>query len=110
MQELESRVLNGRAAGGISLIELLTALAIFSVLLAFGPPAYSGWMASQQLANEARHLAETLQLARSEAIKRGYPCKRLQDSRSRPVHGPWRLEFRVAGVRGRESQRAGRGR
>jgi prepilin-type N-terminal cleavage/methylation domain-containing protein len=69
-----------RADRGFSLIELLTALVVLSVLLAFGPPAYSNWMAAQRLANEAHHFAETLQLARSEAIKHGYRvnvCKTL---------------------------------
>ncbi|HKE38412.1 MAG TPA: GspH/FimT family pseudopilin [Casimicrobiaceae bacterium] len=91
MAELKCRVLNRRLAGGFSLIELLTALAIFGVLLTFGPPAYSGWMASQRLANEARHLAETLQLARSEAIKHGYRvnvCK-TRDRVQCTDHGDW---------------------
>ena len=57
---------------GFTLGELLLALAIFGALLAFGTPAYSSWMAAQQLANEAHFLAETLQRARSEAIKHGY--------------------------------------
>lgn len=91
MRELECRIFNGRVPRGLSLIELLTGLAIFGALLAFGPPAYSGWMASQQLANEARHLAETLQLARSEAIKHGYRvnvCK-TRDRVQCTDHGDW---------------------
>jgi len=55
-----------------TLLELLITLAVFGTLLALGTPAYSSWIAAQQLANEAHSLAGTLQLARSEAIKHGY--------------------------------------
>jgi prepilin-type N-terminal cleavage/methylation domain-containing protein len=48
---------------GFTLIELLIALAIFGVLLVVAPPAYRDWIASQQLANHARFLADTLDIA-----------------------------------------------
>ncbi|HXX83791.1 MAG TPA: GspH/FimT family pseudopilin [Casimicrobiaceae bacterium] len=76
---------------GFTLVEVLLALAIFAALLAFGTPAYSSWMAAQQLANEARLLAETLQRARSEAIKHGYRvnvCKSRDRVRCTD-HGGW---------------------
>jgi type IV fimbrial biogenesis protein FimT len=56
---------------GLSLIELLTALAIFALMLGFGVPSYRDWIAARELANHAEYLAETLNLARSEAVKRG---------------------------------------
>jgi type IV fimbrial biogenesis protein FimT len=76
---------------GFSLIELVMALAIFGVLLAFAPAAYHDWIASQQLANHARFLAETLDIARSEAIKHGYRvnvCKSV-DRRQCATRGGW---------------------
>jgi type IV fimbrial biogenesis protein FimT len=62
--------LSRRLDRGLSLIELLTALAIFSLLLGLGVPSYRDWIASRELANHAEYLAETLNLARSEAVKR----------------------------------------
>jgi type IV fimbrial biogenesis protein FimT len=76
---------------GFSLIELIMALVIFGVLLAIAPAAYHDWIASQQLANHARFLADTLHIARSEAIKHGYRvnvCKSL-DQRQCTTRGSW---------------------
>jgi type IV fimbrial biogenesis protein FimT len=56
---------------GFSLVELLIALAISALLLYFGVPSYGRWIASRQLANHAEYLAEMLNLARSEAVRRG---------------------------------------
>ena len=78
-------------ATGFSLIELTLALAIFGVLLAVAPPAYHDWIASQQLANHAHFLADTLDIARSEAIKHGYRvnvCKSL-DQKQCTTKGGW---------------------
>jgi type IV fimbrial biogenesis protein FimT len=60
-----------RRAGGFSLIELLIAVAIFGLLLGLGVPSYYDWIASRELANHAEYLAETLNQARSEAVKHG---------------------------------------
>jgi type IV fimbrial biogenesis protein FimT len=59
-----------RTISGLSLIELLTALAIFALVLGFGVPSYRDWIAARELANHADHLADTLRQARSEAVKR----------------------------------------
>ena len=62
---------NERDCAGFSLIELMIALAIFALTLRFGVPACGEWIAARKLANHADYLAETLNLARSEAVKRG---------------------------------------
>jgi type IV fimbrial biogenesis protein FimT len=85
------RPLARHALRGFSLFEFLVAVTIFGTLLALGTPAYSSWIAAQQLANEAHFLAETLQLARSEAIKHGYRvnvCKSSDRVRCTD-HGAW---------------------
>jgi type IV fimbrial biogenesis protein FimT len=55
---------------GFSLIELVIALCLVGLLLTVAAPAYGDWIASRQLANHAEYLAETLNHARSEAVKR----------------------------------------
>lgn len=56
---------------GFSLIELLIALATFALLLGLAGPSFADWIAARKLANHAEYLTETLNLARSEAVKRG---------------------------------------
>jgi len=56
---------------GFSIVELMLGLAIFGLLLGLGVPSYNHWIASRQLANHAQYLAQTLNAARSEAVKRG---------------------------------------
>jgi type IV fimbrial biogenesis protein FimT len=68
--ETERHQCAGKGAG-FSLVELLIALAIFGLLIGLGVPSYGHWIASRQLANHAEYLAETLNVARSEAVKRG---------------------------------------
>jgi len=60
-----------RKSAGLSLVEVMAALAMFALILHFGVPAYADMIAARKLANHAEYLAETLNLARSEAVKRG---------------------------------------
>ena len=56
---------------GFTFIEIMIALVVFGVLLTAAVPAYRDWIAAQQLANHAHFITDTLDLARSEAIKHG---------------------------------------
>jgi len=56
---------------GFSLIELLVTLILAALLLRLAVPAYDDWIASLRVMQEAQHLANSMNLARSEAIKRG---------------------------------------
>jgi type IV fimbrial biogenesis protein FimT len=56
---------------GASLMELLVAFVLCSLLLVLGVPAYNEWIATAELMNEAQHLAGSLHRARSEAINSG---------------------------------------
>ena len=58
-------------APGFTLIELLIGICLLCLVYALAGPAYARWLASRQLANHAEFLAESLNLARSEAVKRG---------------------------------------
>jgi type IV fimbrial biogenesis protein FimT len=59
-----------RRAGGVTLIELLIAIAIISMLFAMGLPAFSTFMANNKVRNSAEVLSSTLAMARSEAMRR----------------------------------------
>jgi len=79
------------AERGFTLIEIMIALVIFALLLAAALPSYRDWIAAQQLANHAHFIADTLDLARSEAIKHGYRvnvCK-TRDQRLCTDDGGW---------------------
>lgn len=80
-----------RRRQGFSLIELMLALVLFALLFTIVPPAYHDWISAQQLANHAHLVADTLDRARSEAIKHGYRvnvCK-TRDGRQCTDRGGW---------------------
>lgn len=57
-------------ARGVTLIELLVALAIVGLLLLAAAPLYAQWIADNQIGSGAESLAQGLRLAQSEAVKR----------------------------------------
>ncbi len=59
-------------ATGFTLLELLISLTLASLLAMLALPAYADWIADYRLMNQARALAGSMYIARSEAIKRGY--------------------------------------
>ncbi len=57
---------------GFTFIEIMIAAVVFALLPTLALPAYRDWIAAQQLANHAHFFADTLDVARSQAIKHGY--------------------------------------
>lgn len=57
---------------GFTLIEILVTLALGGLLVMLSVPVYHGWIADQRVMNHARLLAGTMNIARTEAIKRGH--------------------------------------
>jgi len=55
---------------GFSLIELMTVLAIFAVLLLLVTPSVASWMVNLRIRNTADAMERGLQLARQEAVRR----------------------------------------
>ena len=59
-----------RAARAFTLVEIVVALAVAAVLFALAVPSFAQFIAEQRLLNEARRVADSITLARSEAMKR----------------------------------------
>lgn len=59
-----------RRARGFTLIEMMVAVTILSILLAVGIPTMGKWMSSSRALSATEFYAEGFKLARSEAIKR----------------------------------------
>lgn len=56
---------------GFTLVELMAALAIMAILFTFAIPSFNAVLKSNRLSTQANEFISTLNLARSEAIKRG---------------------------------------
>lgn len=55
---------------GVTLIELLVAVAIMGVLAAIGVPSFNQWIQNSQIKNAASSIQDGLQTARTEAVRR----------------------------------------
>jgi type IV fimbrial biogenesis protein FimT len=58
------------AQSGISLIEILVAVAIIGVVMAMGMPMFSTWIQNTQIRTASEAIMSGLQAARNEAIRR----------------------------------------
>lgn len=82
---LTARVAHGRRLAGVTMVELMTALTISSIVLAFGAPAAGQWLRDVEIRSSASALLAALQAARAEAIARNAPVRlRLVDALGRP--------------------------
>lgn len=63
-------MLNLRAQSGYSLVELIVGLAILAMLISFGIPEYSKFIANARIRATSEGIATGLNLARAEAVKR----------------------------------------
>lgn len=64
-------VRSGRRVRGVTLIELFAVLAVLAVLLGVAVPGMQQWIDAVRIGTLVRALHSDLQLARSEAIRRG---------------------------------------
>jgi type IV fimbrial biogenesis protein FimT len=58
------------SVAAFTLVELVVALAVAALLTAMAMPSFRDWLSAYQLANHAKHLAETMTRARTEAVRR----------------------------------------
>ena len=67
----DARAFARRNVTGVTLVELLTVIAIVSILMAIGLPSYRYIQNSYRISGEVNGLVGDLQFARAEAIKEG---------------------------------------
>jgi type IV fimbrial biogenesis protein FimT len=58
-------------ARGVTLLELMTAIAVLAILAGVGVPAFTSVVRNSQISAESGNLITALNLGRSEALKRG---------------------------------------
>jgi type IV fimbrial biogenesis protein FimT len=70
MSEISKTLTMNRAAG-FTLVELLITIVVVSILLALGAPAFKDFIKNNRVTAQTNDLVSAIQLARSEALKRG---------------------------------------
>lgn len=55
---------------GFTLIEMLTAVAVLAISMAFAAPAFQSWIANTQVRSAAQQITNAVQLAKSESLRR----------------------------------------
>jgi len=86
-----------RHYAAFTLVEMSVALAIAALLAVMAAPAFQDWIGAYRLANHAKHLAETMTRARTEAVRRGHRvnlCKSFDRARCAD-EGTWDAGFVV---------------
>lgn len=63
------------AMRGVTLIEMMIAIAVVALLMAFALPGYQTWLQNTQVRTAAESIQNGLQLARTEAVRRNAPVE-----------------------------------
>jgi len=66
---------NRRNGGGFTLIELLIGFALLGILTVMAIPAFGNWIRNTEIRNAAESIANGIQIARVEAIRRNLPVQ-----------------------------------
>ncbi|QOW25749.1 GspH/FimT family pseudopilin [Lysobacter sp. H23M47] len=64
---------SGRFESGFSLIELIVTIVVLAILVTLATPSFTSLLNSSRLTAQANELVASLQLARSEAVRRNTP-------------------------------------
>lgn len=65
-----ARLANDRLQGGVTLIEMMVAMAVLAIILGIAVPSFQTLIENDRVSGTTNELVGALQLARSEAIKR----------------------------------------
>ncbi|WP_334130859.1 GspH/FimT family pseudopilin [Silanimonas lenta] len=76
-------------SGGVSLVEVIVTVAILAIIAAVGIPAFNNVILTNRLAAASNELVGSLQLARSEAIRRGARVVVCASSTGSSCSGGW---------------------
>ncbi|HJV61394.1 MAG TPA: GspH/FimT family pseudopilin [Albitalea sp.] len=68
-------MLSPRCQAGFTLIELMVALTVMALLLLLGAPSFSTWLQNSQIRTASEAMANGLQVARAEAVRRNAPVR-----------------------------------
>ena len=79
------------AQSGVTLIEMLVALAIAALLVTLAIPGYTGWIADSQIRNAAESLGSGLRYAKAQAILRNEPVRLVLDPTT--CAGGWSVQL-----------------
>lgn len=82
---------------GFTLIELLVTISIAAILLGIAIPSFTSTIASNRLTTNANELVTALNLARSEAIKRGIQVTVLNLGAATQWEGGWNVFVDING-------------
>ncbi|MDR3410207.1 MAG: GspH/FimT family pseudopilin [Formivibrio sp.] len=78
---------------GFTLIELVTVIAVMSILLSIALPAFREMVASQKVKSTASTLQTSLLLTRSEALKRNTNVTLAPTTTGNPWNGGWSVQL-----------------
>lgn len=101
----KENIMNGQFNHGFTLMELLVTMAVAAILLAIAVPNYQTFVLNSRMTGQSNDFLSALQLARSEAVKRGTRvsvCKSA-DSAACTAGGTWAqgwIVFEDGGVQG----------